>query len=188
MLQLLDINEFNNEKLLSSQAKHYKEILLILKELVELIQSKYSSTHRYNPKFMDDETFAYELINPNNNNNNHQSQAATAEHSQNEEANLNRRLQILDDPSFYHEYRNLIQYGSASLIPPNLLRIVKCLNENSDYLSEFDYTKSTRKEEVCLFIKSKLEQAAKEDLANGSIVDINDVIKVKVNCFFFVFK
>jgi hypothetical protein len=49
---------------------------------------------------------------------------------------FNRKIQVLDNPSYLREYRNILESTSESLIPPNRGRLISSITESSQYLSQ----------------------------------------------------
>ena len=64
------------------------------------------------------------------------------------------KLQLFDDPNFYKELKTIQQYSNNSgLIPSDLAKIIKNINENSFYFEKVQYNdKTTRKEEFYFFM------------------------------------
>jgi hypothetical protein len=73
-----------------------------------------------------------------------------------------KKIQILDDPNFIREYRNIISHSSTSLIPPDMARLIKSINENSSYMNNIHFGKGAKKEEVLAELKVNLENLKKD--------------------------
>lgn len=102
-------------------------------------------------------------------------QSPLAYQPENFEETFSKKIQILEDPNYLKEYRNIIQNNSSSLIPSDLLRVIKALNENSVYPENIPSIKNIKKEELITFLetqlndlKDRVEKNRKELVENGS--------------------
>ena len=130
----VDPVEFSKEKLLNTGAKSYKELLLILNEIVELILHKKNNLSNTNNEI-----------------------SISLTNNFNFEETLQKKIQILDNPIFFKEFHNLIQSASQSNIPSDLIKLIRSTNENSSYISmSTQAIKSMKKEEICNILKEKL--------------------------------
>lgn len=121
------------KRFLNTNKRHLDELITILDDLVQMIEADDSGKSK--DAFVDD-TLSLDFTNQLGfqTNNNFSQQA----NNSNDEL-LSRKLQILDDAGLYQEFRCLLQYGNVGLIPPDMTRIIKCMNETSDYLRDIQY-------------------------------------------------
>lgn len=137
VLGLVDLCEFTPEKFLNS--KFYKEILLILNDLNDLFHNKTHSHTTHNHDIFDLDLIA---VDTHTNDGNYLSEI------------LSKRIQMLDDANFYREYRSVLQHLSTSVVPSDMQRIIKVVNENSTYSISFD--KNLKREELIELISQEI--------------------------------
>jgi len=92
--------------------------------------------------------------------------------------NFNRRLQILDDPNYIREYKNILESKCESLIPPDKVRLISSINENSNYLSGVQFNgKKIQKCDVIRFLEKQL------DNLKQNVEDKNAILKSVITKF-----
>jgi hypothetical protein len=170
------------ERLMNTTTKYYKDLLLILNDLTSLIRIKQSltnnepsapqvsatttSNNQNNLLFLLDDFITFDFNNGNNFTGSNQSCG-----SNNLDDVLTKKIQILDDENFLREFKNTLIPSNLSLIPNDLIRLVKTINENSSYLNS------------ALFSNSKDCLKLIEDRLNA----IKDEIEEKKACLYSVF-
>ena len=154
MVSLIDINDFGCEKLTSPSERSYREQMHILSDLTRLLKLRHNTEQfipiRKSPSY--DENLAFEF------NNLAMTSDAASQFTplQDDETTLMRKIQVLDDPAFLSDFRRLLQLGALSLLPPEHGRVIKIINENTDYMRELSLNKSTRRDEIMSYVDSKL--------------------------------
>lgn len=138
------------ERLINTTTKYYKDLLLILNDLTCLIRIKHNLTNtstsatqitsttlangnQNNLLFLLDDFITFDFNNGNNLAGSNQSSDST-----NIDDLLTKKNLVLDDENFLREFKNILTpstNSSVSLIPNDLIRLVKTINENSTYLS-----------------------------------------------------
>ena len=160
MVSLIDINDFGFEKLVSPNDRSYREQMHILNDMTRLFklhqnsqQEQFIPIRAKSPSY--DENLAFEF-NSLAMASDAASQFAPPAPIQDDEATLMRKIQVLDDPAFLSDFRRLLQLGGLSLLPPEHSRVIKIINENTEYMKELSLTKSTRRDEIMNYVDSKL--------------------------------
>jgi hypothetical protein len=138
-LGIIDLNDFGTDRLLCSTSKNYKELILILSHLNELVQNK---IHLQNSNAED--LFSLDLM------------STTAIHARTNESDLlseiiTKRLQITDDFNFFKEYQSILQHGVSNYIPNDMVRSIKLINFNSNYFENVQLDNNLPKEELADF-------------------------------------
>ncbi len=141
-LGLVDPSIFNTEKLINSNIKYYKETLLILNDLNFLLQNKMISNYSNI-----DDIFSLDLMTSN------ATQFQPNDQNYFDEL-FSKKIQLFDDSMFFKEYKAILTPNS--LVPSDLNRIVKNINENSSYFDHFHYNKFSNKEELIEFLTKEL--------------------------------
>lgn len=163
-LGLINPSDFTVEKLINTTGKFYKTTLLILDDLNNLLQNKLISQFS-----SADDIFSYDLI----------ASGAQQFHSPNADSNyfdelFAKKIQLFDDNMLIKEYRTVIQPHS-SLLPSDLNRMIKTINENSSYLDNFQYTKTMKKEELIEFLNKEISnlETQIEQRQKNTAIDID---------------
>ena len=148
---MITLTELSQEKLVNPDQKTFKNLILILDDLAQMLKRKLNTNQHYVEDF-----FTFDPI---------QSQFPQAV-PKNGTAQFDelfaKRIQILDDPNFIREYRNVISHSLNSLIPSDMARVIKSINENSSYMNNIHFGKGTKKEDVLAELKVNLENLKKE--------------------------
>ena len=148
---MISLTELSQEKLVNPDQKTFKNLILILDDLAKMLKTKLNTNQHYVDDF-----FAFDPI---------QSQFPQAI-PKNGTAQFDemfaKKIQILDDPNFIREYRNIISHNLNSLIPSDMARVIKSINENSSYMNNIHFGKGNKKEEVLAELKVNLENLKKE--------------------------
>jgi hypothetical protein len=143
-LGIIDLNDFGIERLLCSTSKNYKELILILSHLNELVQNK---IHLQNSNAED--FFSLDLM------------STSTIHTRTNESDLlseiiTKRLQITDDFNFFKEYQSILQHGVSNYIPNDMVRSIKLINFNSNYFENVQLDNNLPKEELAKFFSQKI--------------------------------
>jgi hypothetical protein len=81
-------------------------------------------------------------------------------------------LQVLDDANYIREYKNILESKCESLIPPDKVRLISSINENSNYLSGVQFHgKKIQKCDVMQFLEKQL------DNLKQNVEDKNEILK-----------
>ncbi len=101
-----------------------------------------------------------------------------------EEQFLN-KMQLFDDPNFYKELKTIQQYSNNSgLIPSDLAKIIKNINENSSYFENVQFNeKTSKKEDFLCLIQEELKNLREQVETNRSYL-VSTVIKIYVYIIF----
>ena len=146
-LGLIDPIEFTVAKLLDSNGKYYKTTLLILNELNTILQNKFISQISNI-----DDIFSFDLLASDQ----HQFQSPTNEVQNYFDELFYKKMQLFEDPLLMKEYRSIVQAKQTqSLLPTDLNRIIKSINEQSAY--DFYCAKNTKIEELNEFLKIQVK-------------------------------
>lgn len=153
VLGMVEYNELTAEKLQSGGVKVYREIVRILDFLIELVllTNKYTSQSTLDDFLSPDMSLSV-IGGP------------QSTHNENWFEELyKRRMEIFDDPNYINEYRNVMgmtttSQGSQSLIPKDMIRVIKALNENNPYYVD----KSLKAEQLAQAIQSQLASVNNE--------------------------
>ena len=124
---------------MNTNVKHYKELLLILSDLSNLLQNKMHSQ-----SFHADEIFSLEFI----------SSAPIQNNEVDLSENIYKKSLILDDINFYEKIAILINLNTGT-IPSEVNRIIKKINETSLFYSIDQLDKNFKKEELMEFIQKE---------------------------------
>lgn len=160
MVSLVDINDFGCEKLVSSAERHYREQMHILNDMVRLL--KLHQAEQFIPIRSGkspncyDENLAFEFNNLAMQQQPEATAAASSHQFRDDETTLMRKIAVLDDPGFLGDFRRLLQLGALSLLPPEHSRVIRLINENTEYLRELSLSKSTRRDEMLNCVDAKL--------------------------------
>jgi hypothetical protein len=73
---------------------------------------------------------------------------------------FSKKIQLFDDPMFFKEYKAILAHNS--MVPSDLNRIVKNINENSLYFEHFQYNKFASKDELIQFLKNEIENLSSQ--------------------------
>lgn len=176
-LGLIDLNEFNIERLINSNSKSYKDLLLILNDLNDLVQNK-----TYSQSCNPEDIFSLDLL----------ATAGQMNHLHSNEGEyfneiLSKKIQILDDPNFFREYRSILQYMTTSSIPSEMNRIIKVVNEQSQYFSNFPFDKNVKREELIDYFQNESSSAENqiEDIKKSFVCsNKNSKSNVLERCFY----
>jgi len=168
-LGLVDSHEFGIERLMNTNVKHYKELLLILNDLSNLLQNKMHSQ-----SFHSDEIFSLELI-------------SSAPIQNNEvvlSENIYKKSLILDDINFFKEYNAILNNFNTSTIPSEVNRIIKKINETSLFYSIDQLDKNFKKEELMEFIQKENSTIESQiEQLNQALASLCNVTKISSNKF-----
>jgi hypothetical protein len=138
---IVDVHEFGIDRLLNTNLKNSKELLLILNDLCNLLQNKMNSQSLHS-----DEIFSLELIS-----------SAPIQSNEGDYLNENiyKKSQILDDINFFKEYNAILNNLNTSTIPSDVNRIIRKINETSPFYSNNQLEKNFKKEELMEFIQKE---------------------------------
>ena len=131
------------DKLLNTDKTNYKNILLVIDDLVGVLLQKYS----YQEANYED-SINLDLTNI---------ELKTAADPEVQAERFSRKIQFLEDAHFLREFNSFQQAGTQSLIPTELKILLKCLNE-SVQANESYPSKIQKKEELIEFIESQIEK------------------------------
>lgn len=167
ILGIVDPFDFTKDKLFNTTQKNYKELLLILDDVSKLLPSKFTSTASNLDDFL-----SFELSM--NSNTSFLPNIPTAKNENFDEI-FSKKIQIFDDPNYLSEYRSIVQPGPASsLIPSDLMRVIKNINASSSYIDNIQMTKTVKKEDLILSLESRLEDLRREIEHNHIILGSNN--------------
>ncbi len=146
------------DKLVNSNVKQIKTMVLILQDLNNLLHTKLNAQHSTNI----DDIFSstYEFIESGSSQQFQQPPTSTSYF----EELFSKKIQLFDDNLFMKEFRNTTVQIPNSFLPQDVGRIVKSINENSTYLASFQFTQAIIKEELISFMDKEL-------------MNLNDLIK-----------
>lgn len=175
-LGLIDPSEFNVEKIINSNIKYYKITLYVLNELSQLLQSKLISQYS-----SADDIFSLDLMLASGV---QDFQSPTSQQTNYFEELFSKKVQLFDDSLFLKEYKNILQ-SNSSLIPSDLNRLLKSINENHTYLKNFQYSKNISKEEFIQFleqeaneIEDRISQYPNKDIEKDKNISIDTIDEV----------
>ncbi|CAF0843899.1 unnamed protein product [Brachionus calyciflorus] len=136
-LGIVDPFDFTKDKLFNTTTKFYKEVLLVLDDVSKLLPQRSNQIANLDDFSFDmsiNTSFMPNFQNPKN---------------ENFDEIFSKKIQIFDDPSYLSEYKSIVQPGSSSsLIPSDLIRVIKNINANSTYLDNIQLGKSFKSELV----------------------------------------
>ena len=165
----IDPVDFQKEKLLSTSIKNYKEILLILNDLCEMILQKANSTQQNNsaPKQID---ISFQTPKVASHRNLEQTQS---------DLEFAKITQIFDDPTYLKEFRYMLYQLSSSTaggpIPSDLQKAIRTINESSAYLDySYQMVRNAKKEDLMAILESKRKSVLTE-LAKHSNALIGEI-------------
>jgi hypothetical protein len=131
---MIESTEFTREKLVNTTPKQYREILLILNDLTNLLTQK-MSLHSSNNQFSNQVNFLDDFVSLDLNNMSSFGQANNQLTTNSNDELFSRKIQLLEDPNYFKEFRNAIDYsssGNSVLIPSDLAKVFKSIIESSN--------------------------------------------------------
>jgi len=150
-LGLIDPSEFTSEKLVNSNAKNIKTLVLILCDLNNLLYTKHNSQQQ--PANVDDIlSSSYEFIESGCN----QFQQQPTTNTSYFDELFSKKIQIFDDNNFMKEFRTITVQVPNSYLPQDVSRVIKNINENSTYLISHQNTQPLLKEELVALLEKEL--------------------------------
>lgn len=159
---LIDHTDFTMEKLINSKIEYYKITLLIINELNNLLISAQASQYDI------DDIFSYDI---------QQFQPSSSETDYFAEI-FSKKILLFEDPMFIKEYRSVVQ-PNKTLIPSDLNRLIKNINENSKYLNNYSYSKTVKKEDFVQFLTSELDNLEKQISSYDN--KLNEVVLIEIS-------
>ena len=156
---MIENNDLSIEKLSNVNNDTAEHLCFILNDLLNHIclksDSAIATSHHH---YLDDD---FNLLDPvllhqsmaNPFPNNFQNDARrTIEH-------FNRKLQVLDDPNYIREFKNILESKAESLIPPDKIRLISSINEGSQYLAGIKFNaKKLKINETLAILNTELEK------------------------------
>ena len=67
---------------------------------------------------------------------------------------FSKKVQLFDDAMFFKEYRTILTHNS--LVPSDLTRVIKNINENSSYFESFQFNKLSQKDELIELVNKEI--------------------------------
>ena len=179
---MIETSELSMEKFTNVNNDTFELLYFILNDLVQMIFLKLDSpgTTNQNHFLLEDD---FNLLDPVLLQ--HSMASPFSSYSQNDKKRsievFNRKFHVLEDTNYIREYLKIIESKAESLIPPDKIRLVSSINENSKYLSGIQFnSRKLNRFEVIGMIETQLKQL-KHDLDNNKklLESVNLTISVK---------
>jgi hypothetical protein len=153
---IVDVNEFNRDRLMNTTTKTYKDLVLILTSMTSILIGKDHQTN-----CLDDDLITYDL------NLSMQNQHQPYSGRKGSEEKLGKKIQLLEDINYMKEFRNIVQ-PEQNLIPPEMVRVIKTIAENGAYFENVG--KSIKKEELLNLLDNRLNELKQKIESNRNIL------------------